>query len=252
MPVLGADGLERGRHQRKSRRKLLSVEVERKELRPPLEPGGLRPLDVELNLPPGLYSYGVVRQIAWFASQLPFDGVVETLQRTHGLFLGKRQVEEAAVRSARDFDAYYETTKVAPIDGTELMVLSFDGEGVAMRSKGLRPATRKAAESSKSKLKHRLSPGEKAGRKRMAEVATVYELPRRPRTVDDILSNGESAKKRAPRALNKRVWASLEKDAKEVINEALRRSAGRDPAQGGRGRAALDSGRLPIHLGEGG
>lgn len=232
-PMVGADGIERGRHQRRTKQKLLSVvgkvDVVRKELRDPYESGGLRPLDAELNLPRNLYSFGVLRLVAWFASRLPFDGVVDTIERTHGLFLGKRQVEEAAVNCARDFEAYYEATMATPVDGADLLVLSFDGKGVVMRTDSLRPATKKAAASSKNKLKHRLSPGEKSGRKRMAEVAAVYELPPSVRSVDDILSTGDTTKKRPPRARNKRVWASLEKDAKTVIDEAFDEALSRDP-----------------------
>ena len=54
-------------------------------------------------------------------------------------------------------------------------MLTFDGKGVVMRPEALRPATAKAAAAAEGKLATRLSPGEKNGRKRMAELACVYD-----------------------------------------------------------------------------
>jgi hypothetical protein len=69
------------------------------------------------------------------------------------------------------------------------VVLSFDGKGVVMRPDGLRASTAKAAAG--QKLTGRLSKGEKRNRKRMAEVAAVYDLTPVPRTMHDILPDGE-------------------------------------------------------------
>ena len=52
----------------------------------------------------------------------------------------------------------------------------------------LRPATAKAAASGQNKLATRLSPGEKHGRKRMAELACVYDAAPAPRVPGDIIS----------------------------------------------------------------
>jgi hypothetical protein len=54
-------------------------------------------------------------------------------------------------------------------------VLTFDGKGIVMLPGALRPATAKAAAAAEGKLATRLSPGEKNGRKRMAELACVYD-----------------------------------------------------------------------------
>ncbi|MHB1537067.1 MAG: hypothetical protein ACYCUM_03010 [Solirubrobacteraceae bacterium] len=54
----------------------------------------------------------------------------------------------------------------------DVLVLSCDGKGVAMRPEGLRRQTMKQAESSQRKLQTRLSRGEKRGRKRIAEVTS--------------------------------------------------------------------------------
>jgi len=231
-PMVGADQEVRN-HQRTCDRGMTSIfgsiPITRLELRGRGVEGGLRPLDAELNLPPNLYSFGVHRLIAWFSANEAFDAVVDTIETTTGLMLGKRQVEEAAELSAVDFDAFYANSMLEPIEGVDIMALSFDGKGVVMRPESLRPGTRKAAERGQ-RLEHRLSPGEKRGRKRMAEVATVYELPAVPRTADDILADLDgSAKARRPRALNKRVWASLEKEPTQVIADAFREARSRDP-----------------------
>ncbi|CAI7979681.1 hypothetical protein FRAHR75_680021 [Frankia sp. Hr75.2] len=65
-------------------------------------------------------------------------------------------------------------------------MLQFDGKGVVMRPEGLRPATAKAA-AARQKLATRLSPGEKNGRKRMAELAAVHDAVPVARTPADVL-----------------------------------------------------------------
>ena len=56
-----------------------------------------------------------------------------------------------------------------------------------MRPDGLRERTRAQAQRTAPKLQTRLSKGEKQGRKRMAEIVTVYELTPEPRTAADIV-----------------------------------------------------------------
>jgi hypothetical protein len=71
-------------------------------------------------------------------------------------------------------------------DEDDVLVLSADGKGIAMRSEALRAATAKAAQRASPKLKTRLSRGEKPNRKRIAEVGAVYDLapaPRHPLTI---------------------------------------------------------------------
>lgn len=228
--MVGSDGELRS-HQRQCERQLTSVfgdvEVTRTELRARGVSGGLRPLDAELNLPPDLYSFGLHRLIAWFAANEAYDAVVDSLTQCTGLRLGKRQVEEAAIRSTADFDSFYAGTDEPKAKSTSVLVLSFDGKGVVMRPESLRPGTRKAAKR-KNHLEHRLSPGEKNGRKRMAEVATVYELEAVARTAADIMSELDGEGKGRPKAFNKRVWASLEKDQGEVVADAFHEAEGRD------------------------
>ena len=61
-------------------------------------PGGLRPLDAELNLPPGKHSQGVARAVAWGVAQGSYETAVADIRRTTASTIGKRQT---AGRGAR-------------------------------------------------------------------------------------------------------------------------------------------------------
>jgi hypothetical protein len=103
-----------------------------------------------------------------------------------------------------------------------VLVLSCDANGVVMREGALRDQTRKQAQSSQTKLQTRLSKGEKRNRKRMAEVAAVYEATPTPRAPADILPRDETERDAArpgPQAKNKWLSASVSDDAATVVAE---------------------------------
>ena len=85
-------------------------------------------------------------------------------------------------------EAFYLQRAVSPAPDDHALVLTFDGKGIVMLPGALRPATAKAAAAAEGKLATRLSPGEKNGRKRMAELACVYDAAPVPRTPEDIIS----------------------------------------------------------------
>jgi hypothetical protein len=244
VPVRGADEVERS-YRRPSRRPLGTilgrVMVARLAYQA-LGVEGLHPMDAALNLPPELYSHGVSRFVAEHAAMMAFDDVVGELLTATGSAVGKRQVEEIAVRAATDFEAFYKQRRAANdvLEETrDLLALTFDGKGIVMVPEDLRPATQKAARKKvRSKLATRLTAGEKRNRKRMAEVAAVYTVPRFRRTPLDILADlygepDEQARRdrraRRPPVRNKRVWASVEHDPQVVIDEAFREAEARDP-----------------------
>jgi hypothetical protein len=105
--VTGAEG-KRRRFVRPSERQLESllgrVPVPRLAYQ---EPGtsDLHPMDAALNLPREMYSHGLRRMVAKEAARASFDEVVEIVRDYTGTTIGKRQVEELAVRAAEDFDA---------------------------------------------------------------------------------------------------------------------------------------------------
>jgi len=226
----------------------------------------LYPLDASLNLPRESYSHGMRLIVARQASKVSFEEVGRTVEHFTGVRIPHRQIEDLALRASVDFDAFYEERQgaahvacaaqtataaaaaaaAATADATApIVVVTADGKGVVMRPEHLRDATRKAAAARTHKMATRLSPGEKRGAKRMAEVASVYTIAPFPRTPEQIIrvtstlddSNGGTAR---PRPEHKRVWASLEHEPTEVIAEAFREAESRDPAHARRWVALLD------------
>lgn len=190
----------------------------------------LYPADAELNLPVEQYSHTLRKLAAIEASRDSYDEGVAAIERQTGQKLGKRQVEELAIRSSVDFDAFYALTSRQPCGADDVLVLTFDGKGVVMRPEGLREPTRQAAERSERRLKTRLSKGEKGNRKRMAEVACVYDLQPVPRAPADILRGSERAEATAaPKARAKWVRASVVLDAARVVARAYDEAERRDP-----------------------
>jgi hypothetical protein len=237
-PVRDAQGderIEKREHERDLETVFGTVSVERTGY---LAEGAksLHPLDGELNLPLERYSHEVRHRVAEEAAKNSFDETVESLHRHTGAHVPKRQAEELVVRAAQDFDAFYAEREAAAQTNEEsgsILVLTSDGKGVVMRRQDLREATRKAAERRRHKLTKRLSKGEKKNAKRMATVASVYTIAphvRAPHRVARIMApvHGTS-KQRRPRPEHKRVWASLEKEPEEVIDQAFREAARRDP-----------------------
>lgn len=193
---------------------------------------GLAPLDAAMELPDEKYSYEVRRIVAEEAARASFDEVVEQVRKRSGAEVPKRQAEELAIRAARDFDDFYRDRLREPEDNDHLMVLSFDGKGIATLHRDLREATRKAAEATPRRLETRLTKGEKPNRKRMAQVATVYSIEQWPRTIADVLHgvhNKREKAERRPRPTNKRVWASVVHSPERVIGDAFDEAFRRDP-----------------------
>lgn len=195
----------------------------------------LHPLDAKLNIPPERYSLELRRRVAENAAKNSFDETLETIDKTTGGHIPKRQVEELAQRAARDFDAFYDTRQYNPADEATtgpILVITADGKGVVMHEQDLREQTRKAAQKRKPQMETRLSKGEKKNAKRMATVAAVYTIDTFQRTPQDIVPNNRKPhKEKSPCPEQKRVWASLEKSAEEVIESAFSEASHRDPMQ---------------------
>ena len=232
--VVGADGVARP-HARTRTRTVETpfgeISVTRKLYHAVGVPG-IAPVDAALGLPDEKYTLEVRRIVAEESAKSSFDEVVELIDKRTGASVPKRQVEELAVRSAQDFDEFYAARLRESEATNDLLVLSFDGKGIAMRHDDLRAATRKAAEETPRTLHSRLAKGEKPNRKRMAQVAAIYSLPLWRRTIADVLHGLHDPKQRdakRPRPSNKRVWASLEHDAQQVVDDAFAEGLRRDP-----------------------
>lgn len=232
--VTGADGVERT-IVRDSERQLETlvgrVPVQRLAYR---EPGSedLHPLDAALNLPHEMYSHGLRRLVVKEAAKSSYDDVVEAVRDFTGKTIGKRQVEELAVRAALDFEDFYLQRAESRDHAADLLIMSTDAKGIVMREEDLRDETRRKAKASTRRLSTRLSPGEKANRKRMAQVATVYSIApfvRSPSDVLHTLRDPEEVDTKRPRPSEKRVWASVEKSESAVIREMFAEAQRRDP-----------------------
>ncbi len=187
----------------------------------------LHPADAVFNLPTERHSHGLRRLAATEASRGSFDDAVAAIERGCGQRLGKRQVEALALRAAVDFDDYYaQRAAPAPAPG-DVLVISVDGKGIVMRPDALRPATAKAAIT--TKLATRLSKGEKPNRKRVATVGAVYHVTPVARGPCDILAGGDQPRAPAPVAAGKWLTAGVREDAAAVIARVFDEAERRDP-----------------------
>jgi hypothetical protein len=235
--VRGMDGIKRNNRRKDCKRSLVTVFGEVIVSRISYSSPGaasIFPLDQELNLPPDKYSHGLRKVAAEEACHKSFDDTVDTIQRNTAGKVPKFQAEHLVQQITQDFESFYEGVIREKFPRTkDPLILSIDGKGIVMRTDSLRPETQKAAARNKHKMQTRLSKGEKSGRKRMATVATVYDIERNIRLPEDIIRNynSEHKSKPAPRARNKRVWASVARGADVVTGEMLAEALKRDPKQ---------------------
>jgi hypothetical protein len=197
--------------------------------------GNLYPGDAVLNLPAGRHSAGLARLAALEAARGSFDAAGEAIERATGVRPGKRQVEDLARAAAVDVDAFYATRRPTGCAGDRVLVLRADGKGIVMRPGGLREATARTAAATTGKLATRLSPGEKRGRKRMAEIGAVHDLTPVPRTVDDVIpAPGQPRcppqRGPGPVAAGKWLTASVTDDIPAVIKAVFDEAERRDRA----------------------
>jgi len=154
-----------------------------------------------------------------------FDESLLTIEHLTGVRIAGRQALEIVKQCAMDFDSFYQETftnaRTEELSLVPIMVLTTDGKGIVMRPDGLREETKKRQCNTNHKLKHRLSKGEKANRKRMGKNASIYFIERFVRRPEDLLSDflRKKARMRRPRPLGKRIWASVEKSSSQVVSE---------------------------------
>jgi hypothetical protein len=245
--VAGADGAVRTRAERGRERPLMTkfgqVTVSRIAYRSPGRPN-VYPADAALNLPEEKHSHGLRKLAAIEAARGSMEAACAAVTRATGVQIGKRQAEGLVRRAAIDVDAFYLWRVVLPAPDGHPLVLTFDGKGIVMLPGALRPATAKAAAAAEGKLATRLSPGEKNGRKRMAELACVYDAVPVPRTPEDVISTPAQKRRkkkaqaanpkgrqkpREPQARGKWLTASVTDDIPAVIAAAFDEAERRDP-----------------------
>lgn len=211
----------------------------------------LNPLDAELNLPIEQYSHGLRQRVASEVAVQGFNSTVETIEKTTAARVPKRQIEELARTSARDFHQFYQyqQAQLKQLEQTgAIIVISADGKGVVMRREDLRPSTQKRAMASQRKLEKRLTKGEKRNSKRMATVAAVYTIKPFIRTPQQIINPKEQKDIQRPRPEAKRVWASVIQEPETVIGEAFDEALSRDPNQQKNWVALVDGNQTQLRL----
>jgi len=246
--VAGTDGVVRTRAERGRTRPLVTrfgqVRVSRIAYRSPGR-ANVHLLDAALNLPEEKHSHGLRKLAAVEAARGSVEAAQAAVARATGVRIGKRQLEELARRAAADVEAFCLHRLIEPAPEGYPLVLTFDGKGIVMLPGALRPATAKAAAAAEGKLATRLSPGEKNGRKRMAELACVYDAVPVPRTPEDIISTPaqkrrknkaqasapkKKQKPREPQARGKWLTASVTDGIPAVIAAAFGEAERRDPS----------------------
>jgi hypothetical protein len=234
--VTGADGVPRSRVEKDHQRGLATVfgpvTVTRMAYRA-LGAAGLYPADLLLNLPEEKHSHGLRRLAAIESARGSFEAAGEAIGRATGTVPGKRPAELLARRAAADVDSFYAARQPGPSPDSDLLAMSYDGKGIVMRPGALREATAKAAAAGRRKLATRLSPGEKHGRKRMAEIAAVYDATPVPRTAADIIRPpghaADQPRSSGPAARGKWLTASVTDAIPEVIAAGFDEAQRRDP-----------------------
>ncbi|KPA17646.1 hypothetical protein MHK_002180 [Candidatus Magnetomorum sp. HK-1] len=238
--VIGSDGLHRSHKRTRSRIiKTLFGDIEIKRIGySNRNVHSLFPLDAMLNLPTLNISYALQKNLILEIIKSSYDDSIASIERWTGVKIKKKQAKQIVIDASKDFDEFYEykqsTEKEEAVD-LPLIVLTSDAKGIVMRKDGLREETKKRAEAKikkNIKTEPKKTGKEKTDCKRMATVASVYEIDRFIRIPEDISNEffnkcDSKTKKNRPRPIAKRVWASIEKKSENTLQkmfeEALQR-----------------------------
>jgi hypothetical protein len=200
------------------------------------------PLDQALVLPARSFSYELQRRLIKAAVQNPFHESVATIADLTGVAVSKRSLEEILRDAAQDFDAFYQQHSPQTAAGA-ILVAAVDGKGIPMVKPGGAPQP-----------SVRRTKGQKANRKRMATVATVFTRAPWVRTPEQVVESLFRTRRpltadspAPPRAENKRVWASLLKGKTAVIQEVAQEIERRDPDVA-KTRVALSDGERALQI----
>ena len=199
------------------------------------------PLDQTLALPARSFSYELQRRLVKAAVQNPFHESVDAIADLTGVSVPKRSLEGMLREAAQDFDAFYQERAPEPATGS-ILVAAADGKGIPMvKPGGAQPTLR-------------LTKGQKANRKRMATVATVFTRAPWIRTPEQVVESLFRTRRQTPidgqtppRPENKRVWASLLKGKTAIIQELAQEMQRRDPGNV-KTRVALTDGERALQI----
>lgn len=160
------------------------------------------PVDEQLGLPEGEFSYVLQDWLQRFTLKESFDEAVNSLHTLLGLRPSNRSAEHMNQHLAEHAEEFRASQGPPdPQQEAELLVYANDCKGVPMR----RPVEERVRRGS------RRGKGEKANQKQMACVGAAYSVDRYVRTADDILDEvfREQRATGRPRPQNKRLWAEM-------------------------------------------
>ena len=192
--VVGADGLMRT-HKRLRTRAINTlfgtIPIRRLAYSMP-HASSLFPLDAMLNLPPINISYTLQKHLVLEVIKNSFHEALDTVARWTGVTITKDHAHRIIQDAGQDFAQFYalhcaqERLEAQPLP---LLVLTSDGKGVPVRTKDLLPATRKRAAQLTPRKGGDVEPPKRRHTRRMATVASVYEVARFVRTPEDIVDS---------------------------------------------------------------
>jgi hypothetical protein len=161
------------------------------------------PLDNRLQLPQSAFSYLLQDWDQSLCVEQAFGQARTTVARILGLTQSVDSLEHMNQEMA-ELATTFVLKQPTPKEEGEVLVLSADQKGIVMR----RPADAPAPKAHRTK-------GDKASRKRMATVGTVYSVDRYRRTPEEIVAalfHDRSEPSKRPQPQHKEVWASLPRD----------------------------------------
>jgi hypothetical protein len=164
------------------------------------------PLDNRLQLPESVFSYVLQDWDQSLCVEEAFGQANTTMMRMLGLKQSVGSLEQMNQEMAQEATTFL-LNRPQPQEEGEIVVASADQKGIVMR----RQADDLAPQAYRSK-------GEKASKKRMATVATMYTVDRYRRTPEEVVAalfrdTPEPTRER-PRPQHKEVWACLPHDDK--------------------------------------
>ena len=179
------------------------------------------PLDEQLGLPAGDFSYVLEDWAQRFCLKGSFAEAAESLETLLGLRLGSRTLEHMNQELANFVVPFRDAIDPPPpAEEGPILVVTADGKGVPIR----RPVQEGP------RRHHRRTKGEKANKKQMACVGAVYSIEPFVRTADDILDEvlRDQRGDDRPAPTHKHVWAEMSRDldgeplsAKDAVFGAL-------------------------------
>jgi hypothetical protein len=196
------------------------------------------PLDAMLNLPPIKISYTLPKHLVLEVIKSSFNEARDPVTRWTGGSMTKDHALEIVHDAAQDFARFYTLQcrrESLEAQALPVLILTADGKGILVRTQDLRPATRKRATQQAAKHGNGAATTTRRHSRRMATVASVYEVARFVRTPEDIVESFFPTRERpsysrpAPKA--KRLWASLKHAPETVIRELFEDALRRDPDQ---------------------